>query len=155
MALYAQRWDRELRYRDIKTSLAMDEFDVRSVAMFQRELEVGLLTYNLISALLGRAARHASVPLAQLSFTSCLRCIRHTLTLGIPDWVLQRYPQPLDWLVERMAKCTLPSRRRKIAHEPRAVRRRPQVFPALKGTRPEARKMLAETAAAVAAAANS
>ena len=62
IALYARRWQVELRYRDIKSSLAMDEFDVYSVAMFQRELEVGLLTYNLICALLTRAARQAALP---------------------------------------------------------------------------------------------
>jgi hypothetical protein len=155
IALYARRWQVELRYRDIKSSLAMDEFDVYSVALFQRELEVGLLTYNLICALLTRAARQAALPVERLSFVGCLRRIRDALRYGIPAWVAERYPDPLAWLIERLSNCRLPLRHNKVPHEPRAVRRRPQVFPALKGPRSEARKLLAEVHDAVSSSLNS
>ncbi len=110
VAVHALRWQAELRYRDIKTSLDMDEFDVRSADAFRRDLEVGLLTFNLISALMSLAALAADVPVHQLSFTACLRRLRDTLHLGVPAWVAQQYARPLDWLIERLAQCRLPSR---------------------------------------------
>jgi hypothetical protein len=140
VALYGRRWDVELRYRDVKTTLDMEEFDVRSAAMFQRELEVGLLTYNLICALMTQAARTAQLPVHRLSFTDCMTRIRDVLQLGVPVWVTQEYAHPLDWLIERLAKCRLPVRRRKVSHEPRVVRRRPQVFHTLTGSRAAARQ---------------
>ena len=97
------------------------------------------------------AARKAGVALNLLSFTRCLRRIRDTLQLGVPEWVLDRYDQPLDWLIERLTQCRLPSRQRKLPHEPRAARRRPVVFPVLKGSRADARaKLVADVTKAVA-----
>lgn len=155
-AVYARREQAELRYRDIKTTLAMEAFDVRSGAAFQRELEVGLLTFNLISALLTLAALTAEVDVAQLSFTNCLRRIRDTLQYGVPAWVSQQYARPLDWLLARLAQCRLPARQHKVPFEPRAVRRRPAVFPALKGSRQDARhQLLAAVRAGVEQALNS
>jgi hypothetical protein len=142
VALYALRWQVELHYRDMKTTLDMAEFDVGSAAMFQRELEVGVLTYNLICALLTQAARQANLPVERLSFIDCLRRIRDTLRYGVPAWVVERYSNPLTWLIERMARCRIPLRLNRVAHEPRAVRRRPQVFPALKTSRGDARKQI-------------
>jgi hypothetical protein len=134
----------------------MEEFDVRSADAFRRDLEVGLLTFNLISAVMTLAALAANVPVLRLSFTQCLRRIRDTLAFGIPVWVAQHYDRPLDWLIERLSQCRLPARRRKDAHEPRAVRRRPAVFPALKGSRDDARhRLLAEVRAQVDRVANS
>ena len=156
VTLYARRWQAELRYRDVKTALGMAEFDVRSAALFQCELDVGLLVYNLICALLAQAAQQARLPAERLSFTDCLRRIRDTLRYGVPAWVVAHYSRPLDWLIERLAHCRLPVRPNKVAHEPRAVRRRPQVFPALKGSRGDARKqLLAEVFDAVAQTVNS
>ena len=155
-ALYLRRWEAELRYRDLKTTLGMEEFDVRSASAFQRELEVGLLAFNLISSLMTLAALAAGVSLAQLSFTSCLRRIRDTMQYGIPAWVSREYARPLDWLLERLAQCRLPSRHHKAPVEPRVVRRRPEVFPAFKGSRQDARrKLLAQVRDAVAEAVNS
>lgn len=49
-----------------------------------------------------------------------------------------------EWLVARLARCRLPQQPQKVAHEPRKVRRRPQVFPALKGDRALARQQALE-----------
>jgi hypothetical protein len=84
----------------------------------------------------------AQVPVARLSFTDCLRRIRDTLQLGVPGWVPQQYARPFDWLIGRLAQCRLPTRRRALVAEPRAVRRRPAIFPALKGSRQDARHQM-------------
>lgn len=150
--LYGQRWDVELHYRDIKSTLMMDQFNVKSASLFRKELEVGLLTYNLICAVMVQAARKAGIVPRQLSFTRCLRRIRDMLLLGVPEWVSARFDQPFDWLIERLTQCRLPNRHRKADHEPRATRRRPAVFPALKGSRADARaKLIADVSKGVAA----
>lgn len=139
VALYGLRWQVELDYRDIKATLCMAEFDVQSNDMFKLELTAGLLSYNLLRALMLKAARQAGCKPRQLSFISSLRWMVNHLQLGYPTWVLVQYPNPFDWLIENMAKCRLPVRKNKVAHEPRAVRYRPKPFPALKTTRAQAR----------------
>ena len=59
VALYGLRWQVEIDYRQIKTTLDMDEFTAQSVEMFRKELAAGLLTYNLICAALVAAAQRA------------------------------------------------------------------------------------------------
>jgi len=137
--LYGQRLHVEICLRHIKTSLDMDEFDVQSAAMFRKELAAGLLAYNLICAFMVKAAVPAKLRPNQLSFKRCWRRVRDALLNGLPAWV---YEQGLaqTYLLRRLAKCKLPHQPNKVRYEPRMVRRRPDVFPALKTTRQEARK---------------
>jgi hypothetical protein len=139
-ALYARRWAGELDYRHIKTTLAMDEFHVKSAAMFRKELAAGLLTYNLICAWIVKAAQHAGLEPTELSFSRCARRVCEFVHRGAPAWV--EPGQEEVWLLERLAQCRLPHEPNKVQHEPRKVRRRPAVFPALKGSRQAARRQL-------------
>lgn len=60
--LYGLRWQCEVDYRHIKSTLKMEEFDVKTPEMFRKELAVGLLSYNLICALIVKGAIVAGVP---------------------------------------------------------------------------------------------
>lgn len=139
--LYGQRWEVEVDYRYIKTTLEMEEFDVKTVEMFRKELAAGLLTYNLICAFMTKAAIKAGIKPNQLSRGCCWRRVRDILLQGVPKWVITENIL-VDWLMTRLAKCRLPHQPNKVKHEPRKVRRRPQVFPALKGSRALARKQV-------------
>ena len=139
--LYGRWWQVEVNYGYIKTTLEMEEFDVRTAEMFRKELAAGLLTYNLICALMVKAARKAGIRPNQLSFSRCWRRLRDILTSYVPQWVITEN-QLEDWLMTRLAKCRLPHQPNKVKHEPRKVRRRPQVFPALKSDRNQARKQV-------------
>ena len=153
VALYGWRWQVELDYRQIKTTLAMEEFTAQSPAVFRVELAAGLLAYNLVRAMMVQAAQRAAVPVTRLSFGRCWRRLREALLVGVPAWVVMQ-GQVGEHLLVRLAQCRLPHQPHKVAHEPRKVRRRPQVFPALKGTRAAARQqVLAELGAATGAAA--
>ena len=146
IALYGLRWEVEINYRHIKTTLEMDEFNVKSPDLFRKELAAGLLTYNLICALITQAALKANLSPSQLSFQRCYRRIRDLLVIGVPGWVMQQGGLEA-YVLNRLAQCTLPRQPNKVAHEPRQVRRRPAVFPALKGSREAARqKVLQELA---------
>lgn len=137
--LYGQRLQVEICFRHLKTSLEMEEFSVKSVAMFRNELAVGLIAYNLICALMVKAGQIAALPPSQLSFCRCWRRIRETLFYGLPAWVAAQ-GAVLPYLLNRLAKCKLPHQPNKVRYEPRKVRRRPAVFPALKGDRQAARQ---------------
>ncbi len=137
--LYTLRWQAELNYRHIKTTLDMEEFAAHSPAIFQLELLAGLLTYNLTRAMMVKAALAANCSPLQLSFQKSLRRLRDALLSGVPAWVAQS-GQILDHLLARLAKCRLPKQPNKVRHEPRMVRRRPQVYPVLRGDRTAARQ---------------
>jgi len=141
VALYGWRWQVEIDYRHIKTTLEMDEFNVKSPEMFRKELAAGLLTYNLICALMVKAALKANLSPTRLSFSRCWRRVRDLLVQGVPAWVIAQGGVE-DYVLDRLAKCTLPRQPNKVAHEPRKVRRRPAVFPALKGDRQMARQQV-------------
>ena len=141
VALDGLRWQVEIDYRHIKTTMAMEEFTAQTAAMFRKELAAGLLTYNLICATLVQAAHRAQLAPNRLSFQRGLRRVRDALLTGVPVWVLDT-GQLATYLLDRLAQCRLAHQPLKIAHEPRKVRRRPQVFPALKGDRTMARQQL-------------
>jgi len=146
VVLYGLRWEVEINYRHIKTTLEMDEFNVKSPDLFRKELAAGLLTYNLVCALMTKAALKAHLAPPQLSFSRCYRRVRDLLVRGVPNWVMQQGNWE-EYLLDRLVQCTLPHQPNKVAHEPRQVRRRPAVFPALKGCREAARqKVLHELA---------
>lgn len=141
VALYADRWQVELRYRDLKTTLNMEYFDVRSAAMFAKELEVGLLAYTLIRLAMLTATGTAVAPdlpaARRLAFAAGRRRVSETWQRC---WA--RLPAPATQLARlcgHLAACRLPVHRRPLPSEPRVVRRRPQPYPALKGPRQAAR----------------
>jgi len=137
--LYGQRLQVEIDYRHLKTTLEMEEFDVQSTAMFRKELAAGLLTCNLICAFMVKAALIADLPPGKLSFSRCLRRIRDALLKGFPAWVYAE-GSVQTCLLKRLAKCKLPRQPNKVRYEPGKVRRRPAVFPTLKGSRNDARQ---------------
>lgn len=136
--LYGQRWEVEIRFRHIKTTLEMDFFDVRTAEMFRKELAAGLLTYNLICVLMTQAALRAGLHPNRLSFQRCARRIHGFLTTGVPAWV-QQEGQVADHLLDRLARCKLPNQPDKVQHEPRLIRYKPRPYGTLRGDRDAAR----------------
>lgn len=139
VALYGQRLRVEIDYRHLKTTLEMEEFEVQSTALFRKELAAGLLTYNLICAFMVKAALIADLPPSQLSFSRCWRRIQDFLLKGIPAWVYAARSVQ-TYLLQRLAKCKLAQQPNKVRYEPRKVRRRPAIYPHLKGDRQAARQ---------------
>jgi len=55
--LYARRWQIEVKLRDLKTTLQMETFAVKSPEMAEKTLWMSLIAYNLIRALMLRASQ--------------------------------------------------------------------------------------------------
>jgi Transposase DDE domain len=142
--LYARRYQVELDLRQVKTVLEMEALEGKSVEMVRKELYWGLTAYNLIRALMAEAAQRSGLPPLRLSFTRCWRRICDTariLTNLLTDRQQQDGPALIDDLLDRLATCRLP-KRKKQRHEPRAVWGKPQPYAYLKGSRQEAREEL-------------
>lgn len=141
--LYGLRWHVELDIRYVKDTLDMGLLTGQSPDIVRKELTAGLLAYNLIRGYMAKAAQGAGLSPLALSFTRCWRRIcNFWLTWQAPKSARQ-VKKLFQRLLDRLAKCKLPPRKR-FRIEPRAVRRRPAVYPALKGSRTDARQTLLE-----------
>lgn len=138
VALYGLRWRVEVDFRHVKTTLDMAFFDVRSAALFRKELAAGLLAYTLVCALMTAAAVRAKLQPVQLSFSRCLRRIRNALFYGAPVWL--NLAQQVDRLLARLARCKLPRQPDKTPFEPRKIWHQPRSYGVLRGDPTTARK---------------
>src|SRR5699024_3334387 len=132
-ALYARRWQIELDFRQIKTTLNMERLSCRTPAMNEKEMWVYLLAYNLIRWLMAESALAADVQPRRLSF-------KHTLQLWLA-WRQMGYRCLDSKAAQKMrlfvAQGEVPHRPGRI--EPRAIKRRPKPFPLLTKPRAQAR----------------
>lgn len=71
-SLYAERWQIELKLRDIKTTLAMEHFAVKTPAMAHKTLWMMMIAYNLVKQQMQQAAQEAGKPLNEMSFKGTL-----------------------------------------------------------------------------------
>ncbi|MHC4537920.1 MAG: IS4 family transposase [Planctomycetota bacterium] len=137
--LYGCRYHVEFDLRYVKTTLEMDLLSGKSVDVVKKELNAGLLAYNLIRGFMVQAAKEAKLSVFSLSFTRCWRRVFDALFA----WGLKAPEQRVPALLERLARCRLPKRER-FRLEPRAIRKRAEKYPKLKGCRDQARRRLRE-----------
>ena len=57
--LYYQRWDVELFFRDLKTTMGMDILRCKSPAMVEKEILMHFIAYNAVRSLMVDAAKNA------------------------------------------------------------------------------------------------
>ncbi len=135
MALYRRRWEMELRLRDIKTTMGLEQLRCKSPAGCRKQLWMGLLAYNLIRTVMAPAARRARLAVRHISFAGTLQRLRQfaagRLLAGSPA-------ESYRTLLDHLATDRLP--RRLNRREPRAVKRRPKNYQLLTKPRHEFRE---------------
>ena len=142
-ALYARRWQIELWFRDIKTTLGMEVLRTQSPEMVHKELEMHLTAYNLLRALMAQSARLHAVALESLSFKGSLDATRQ-FSMAIAQAASRKKQRALiAQLLKIIARDQVPQRPGR--REPRAVKRRPKPFPILNHPRKNSEKSLIET----------
>ena len=127
--LYARRWQIELWFRDIKTSMGMEVLRCQSPEMIHKELEMFLIAYNLIRCLMAQAGRQAGVAIQRLSFKGTVDGVRQFSVALAQARSRRKQRELLELLLETIAKDAVPQRPGR--REPRAVKRRPKPFPIL------------------------
>lgn len=135
-ALYERRWNIELDFRNIKTTLGLEVLSCKTPQMSEKELWVYLLAYNLIRLLMAQAALQARVHPRQLSF-------KHTVQIWT-EWVAQGLAgcasEHEEILLRTIGQLRVGNRPGRI--EPRARKRRPKSYQWLKVPRRKARRQI-------------
>jgi hypothetical protein len=143
LELYGWRWQVELNFRTVKSTMHMDQSEVKSADMARKEFYAGLMAYNLVRGLMAAAAEESGCRPLELSFTKVQGLLAAVITelfmtcMSAPDRS-SRY----EWLLAEASDAKLPKHRKPRQNEPRAQYYKPQVFPTIKGSRDQARQSL-------------
>ena len=119
--LYMKRWDIELKIRDFKTTLRLEQMEVKTPEMAKKSLWVSVIAHNLLRVLMNESAKQANLPVRDLSFKGALN-----LLLSMRSHAHKRGAKVLKDLLSYMASKVV--HRRPGRQEPRAVKRRPKPF---------------------------
>ena len=139
------RWHVELDLRAIKRTMGMSVLRCKSPAMVLKEIWAHLLAYNLVRALMARAASEAGVEPRELSFAGAVQAVNAfapVLQLAGPG-DQGRLLRVLLRIIARHRVGDRPDR-----YEPRAVKRRSKPIALLTVPREQARKRLETLAGA-------
>ena len=134
--LYFKRWDVELYFRDIKTTMGMDILRCKTPSMVRKEIAMHLIVYNCIRCLIMEAATKHNTDIKRMSFKGSLQALRQwepniNNAKNSRDEVLRL----MDILYEIISKTLIPDRPGRS--EPRAVQRRPKPFQLMTAPRHE------------------
>ena len=124
--LYARRWQIELWFRDLKTSMGMEVLRCKSPRMVHKELEMFFIAYNLIRVLMAQASAIYQVPLERLSFKGTVDALRQFSLAMAQARSRKKQKQLLADLLEIIARDQVPERPGR--REPRAAKRRPKPY---------------------------
>jgi hypothetical protein len=141
--LYGCRWQVELNFRTVKSTMEMDQSEAKSAEMVRKEFYGGLMAYNSVRGVIAVAAEQSGYPPLALSFSK----VRGLLAAIVTEVFMARTSDAarrdrLQWLLAEASAARLPRRRKPRQNEPRAQYYTPQVFPKISGTRDEARAAL-------------
>ncbi len=137
--LYARRWNIELWFRDIKTSMGMEVLRCKSPGMLHKELEMYFIAYNLIRCLIAQAGACNLVELDRMSFKGTVDSVRQFSLAIAQARSKKKQRQLIVELIEVIARDQVPHRPDR--REPRAVKRRPKAFPLLNQPRDQFREI--------------
>lgn len=138
--LYLQRWQVELFFRDIKTTMGMDILRGRTPDMVEKEIIMHFIAYNSIRMLMYEAAEETGVDADRISFKGALQALRQ----WEPHFLHARFSkkkriQVISGLYDAIASAVVPYRPGRS--EPRCVKRRPKPYQLLS----KARHLMKET----------
>lgn len=132
--LYAERWKIEVKFRDIKTTMQLEEFRVKTPEMARKMMRMVQLVYNLIKVRQLEAIRGGAILIDEMAFKDTV-AVLNEFRSGFR--ALLSHPRLLakEWqkLEQRIAERTL--RIRPGRSEPRAMKLRPKPFQYLSALR--------------------
>lgn len=122
--LYDVRWQVETHFGELKTTLKMRKLKCRTVAGVQKELAIYALVYNLVHAVMLKAALQQQVEADRISFLDAVRWLL-SATPGEPIPALIVNPRRPDRHEPRVIK-DLQDTYRKMTKSRKYLRRHPQ-----------------------------
>jgi hypothetical protein len=139
--LYFKRWDVELFFRDIKTTMGMDILRCQTPEMIRKEILMHFIAYNCIRRLMCEAAKAVDLKVRVVSFKGSVQALRnwgpHLNQAKISR--AERFRLISD-LYEAMTNT--PIKQRPGRSEPRCLKRRKKNFQLMTSPRHEMREIL-------------
>lgn len=133
--LYGNRWQVELHFQQIKTTLAMDVLRCKSPEMIEREVLMHQIAYNMVRSLMQKSAHLHDVALSRISFKGTLDTLRHWSSVIAAAKTPRRQEALIDQMLALIAGDLVPERPGRS--EPRAKKRRPKNYHLLTKPRKE------------------
>lgn len=133
--LYKDRWNIELDFRNIKTTMGMEVFSCKTPDMVRKEMWAYLLAYNLIRLVMVQSAILADILPRQLSFKHSLQ-----IWLAYNQMAVHNEHENLKVVCLLIVENTVGHRPGRI--EPREVKKRPKEYKLLTRPRGEQKKRL-------------
>ena len=121
--LYLGRWQIEVNFRHLKTTMGLEVLHCKTVAGVLKEMYMVAITYNLVRLVMLEASRRQQVPLDRISFIDALRWLRDA-----------------DASTRLTALVVNPARPDRL--EPRVLKRRMKKYPLMRKPRRVLRKDL-------------
>jgi len=140
--IYFRRWDIELGFDDIKTSMNMDFIPVKSPQMARKMIKVHLIAYNLIRKMMLEGGRQTDTPSNRISFKGSLDAILR-FTAQMPNLNSRKTQQLVGRLYEIIGLESIAIRPNRV--EPRVRKRRPKPFSLMTDSRPAMRNKIMQT----------
>ena len=130
VSLYLERWDIELRFRDVKTTMGFEELNVKTPEMAQKSLAMAMIGCNIIKAVSQESARLRGSSIREISFKGTLDEImsnspnfrNHSRN---PHKCAELFSELVNLVSDKILNIR-PNR-----YEPRAIKKRPKPFPRL------------------------
>lgn len=134
--LYFRRWEVELFFRDIKTTMGMDMLRCKSPEMIRKEMLMHFIAYNCMRRLMHDASLAHGTALHALSFKGALQSVRQwTPCMEHTRRSRREQRRMLDELHKSIVGRKTPDRPGRS--EPRCVKRRPRSYQRLTAPRHE------------------
>lgn len=126
-AAYFKRWQVELFFRDIKTTMGFEILRCRSPFMVRKEIFMYFIAYNCLRRLILESAGDAEMAAKTISFKGCLQAVRTWEScLGTSELTHREKQKRLSDLYLAIADYTVQFRPGRA--EPRCLKRRPKHY---------------------------
>ncbi len=133
---YGHRWNIETDLRSLKAMLGLEQLSSTTPEMVAKEIDVGMMAYNLVRAVTCVAAHQTGLQPRQFSFTRVRNVINAFAPLIAAASNQRQAQQLFDTMMYYVHQAKLPRRRAKRPSYPRQVWQKPQTFPKRKHSRP-------------------
>lgn len=138
--LYFKRWDVELLFRDIKTTMGMDILRCQTPEMIRKEILMYFIAYNCVRRLMYEAAEEADLEVRVVSFKGSLQALRNWEPhLNQAKFGRAESFRLISDLYDAMTNA--PIRQRPGRSEPRCTKRRPKTYQLLTAPRHEMKEV--------------
>jgi Transposase DDE domain len=130
-ALYKKRWNIEVDFRNLKTTMGMEVLSCKTPDMIEKEIWIYFLAYNLIRIMMAQAAVASNLLPRQMSF-------KHVMQLWLGLYRRNLSSEAMNSIFIIMGQKKIGNRAGRI--EPRVLKRRPKAYSLMTSPRTQARE---------------